>query len=134
MSNHSSVWLWGGHTDQKPQPRLARRFARERLHGQTLIQPMTDTDSTHVEPAWCKWKITCFNRSMYSLFATAFNQFFNRPNAAFDASGHSRRHADRAVDFAEVIIREIQGNGSLKVFKLFTECICEARQSAAMHT
>ena len=71
---------------------------------------------------------------MYCLFATAFNQFFNRPNAAFDACGLRWRHADGAIDFAEVVIREIQGNRSLKVFKLSAECVRQTGESAAMHT
>jgi hypothetical protein len=34
---------------------------------------------------------------------------------------------------AEIVISEIQGNRSFKVFKLFAESVREARQSAAMH-
>ena len=39
-------------------------------------------------------KMTCCNRSMCCLFATAFNQFFNRPLPALDACGLCRGHAD----------------------------------------
>ena len=41
--------------------------------------------------------------------------------AAFDASGHCRGHLQSLVRFAEVVIREIERNRSLKVFKLFAE-------------
>ena len=61
---------------------------------------------------------------MYScLFATAFNQFRNRPCAAFHASGLRWRHADCAMRFAEVIISEIEGNRSPKVFNLLAKCV-----------
>jgi len=47
---------------------------------------------------------------MYSLFATAFNQFRNRPRAILDASGLCWRHADGLVRLAEVIVGEVQCN------------------------
>jgi len=57
------------------------------------------------------------------LFATTFNKFRNGPMAALDASGHSWRHSQRAVRFAEVVIREIERNRSLKVFQFLAESI-----------
>src|SRR5258708_2373138 len=36
----------------------------------------TGTDSTCCESTLCKWKMTCFNRSMYWLFATAYQCVF----------------------------------------------------------
>src|SRR5208282_4248085 len=77
--------------------------------------------------------MTCCNRSMYSLLATVFNQFFDRPRATFDACGLRWSHADGAIGFAEVVIREIEGNRSLKVFKLLAESVRQAREPAAMH-
>jgi len=70
---------------------------------------------------------------MYSLFATGFDRFRNRPDARFHARSHCRGHAQRAMNFAEVVIREIQRNRSLKVFKLFAECLRQPGQPAAVH-
>ena len=60
-----------------------------------------------------------------------FDQFFNRPRAAFDACGLRWRHADGTIGFAEMIMREIERDRSLKVFKLFAERIGGAGQTAA---
>jgi len=35
--------------------------------------------------------------------------------------------------FAEVVIREIQRNRSLKVFKLFAESVCQTGEASAVH-
>jgi hypothetical protein len=53
--------------------------------------------------------------------------------ALFDASGHCRGHFQGPVCFHKVVIREVQGNRSFKVFKLFTECVRETGKPAAMH-
>ena len=53
--------------------------------------------------------------------------------AVFDASGHRWCHSDCLVRFHKVVIREIQSDRSLKVFKFFAECIRETGQAAAMH-
>jgi len=37
------------------------------------------------------------------------------------------------MQLAEVVIREIERDRSLKVFQLFTECACEARKASAVH-
>src|SRR5436309_330430 len=71
---------------------------------------------------------------MYWLFATTFNQFGNRPLALFNASLLRGSATNRAVHLAKVVIREIQRNRSLKVFQLLTECVCQPRESAAVHS
>ena len=68
---------------------------------------------------------------MYSLFATAFQKFRNRPLARFDARRHCRGASNRQVRFAEIIVREVQGNRSNKIFELFGKGVREARQPAA---
>jgi hypothetical protein len=60
---------------------------------------------------------------MYSLFATAFDKFRDRPFAGLDASGLRGSSAQPAVNLAEVVIREIHCDRSLKVFQLFAERI-----------
>jgi hypothetical protein len=40
-----------------------------------------------------------------------------------NASGHGRRRLDRYVSLAEIVIREIERDRSLKVFQLFAERI-----------
>ena len=52
----------------------------------------------------------------------------------FNASGHCWRHADCQMRFHEIVIREIQRDRSFKVFKLLAESVCQARQTAAVHT
>ena len=52
---------------------------------------------------------------MYSLLATTFNQFRNRPLAFLHASRHCGSAADRSVHLAQVVIREIEAYRSLKV-------------------
>jgi hypothetical protein len=51
----------------------------------------------------------------------------------FNASRHCWRHPQSLVSFAEIVIREIQRDRSLKVFKLFAECVRETSQTAAVH-
>ena len=51
----------------------------------------------------------------------------------FNAGGHRWRHADCQMRFHEVVIREIERNRSLKIFKLFAESVREACQAAAVH-
>ena len=70
---------------------------------------------------------------MYSLFATAFDQVLNCPMAAFDACGHCRRHSERTVSLAKVVIREIERNRSLEILKLFAESIREPGKPSAVH-
>ena len=62
-----------------------------------------------------------------------FNQIFNRPCAAFDASCLCWLHAQRLVCFAKVVISEIERDRSFKVFKLFAESVCKTREAAAVH-
>src|ERR1019366_6330149 len=93
----------------------------------------TSTEPTCLESDLCRWKITCFNRSMQFLFATAFNQFFHGPCTAFDACGLRWRHSDCDMPFAKVVISEIQRDSSLKIFELSAECVRQPRESAAVH-
>ncbi len=60
---------------------------------------------------------------MYSLFATAFDKFSNGPNALLNAGCPGGRATDRTVNFAEVVIREIQRNRSFKVYMFLAERI-----------
>jgi hypothetical protein len=53
--------------------------------------------------------------------------------AGGDASGHRGCHFQRTMRFHKVVIREIQGNRSLKVFNLFAESIGETGKAAAVH-
>jgi hypothetical protein len=39
-----------------------------------------------------------------------------RPEIILDAKGHCWRHSDAGVPLAEVVGREVQGDGSFKVF------------------
>ena len=70
---------------------------------------------------------------MYSLLATTLDKFRNAPLAFFHASGHCRGASDCAVHLAEVIVSEVQGNRSFKVFQFFAECVREARETATVH-
>jgi hypothetical protein len=42
-------------------------------------------------------------------------------------------HPDRAMRLAQVVISEIEGNRSLKIFKHFAESVCQACEAAAVH-
>jgi len=50
--------------------------------------------------------------------------------ALFNASGHGRSHSQCAMRFDEMVIREIQGDRSLKVFHFLAESVGEARPAA----
>jgi hypothetical protein len=67
--------------------------------------------------------MTICSRSMYSLFATAFDKLHDCPLTGLDASGLRGCSAQAAVNLAEVVIREIHCDRSLKVFQLFPERI-----------
>jgi len=69
---------------------------------------------------------------MYWLFATEFDQVRNRPRIHFDLCCHRWRHLDRAVDFAEIVIREIQTDCPI-IVRRFAECVYQARQAAAVY-
>src|SRR5690348_15673501 len=71
---------------------------------------------------------------MYSLLATAFDQFSNRPCARLNSRRLRWRHPERAMSLAEIVISKVQRNSSLKVFKLLTESVCEACKASAVHT
>lgn len=61
---------------------------------------------------------------MYScLFATAFDKLRNRPRALFDPGSLRARHANGSVRRDEVVLTEVEGNRSLKVFQLLAECV-----------
>ena len=70
---------------------------------------------------------------MYSLLATTGNQIRNGPLALLNARFHRGSATNRAVNLAEIVIREMEGNRSLKVFQLLAECVREASQPAAVH-
>jgi hypothetical protein len=62
-----------------------------------------------------------------------FNQFRDRPRAIFDASRLRGCHSDCAMRFAEVVIREIESDRSLKIFKLLLKAFVSPCQAAAGH-
>ena len=53
--------------------------------------------------------------------------------ALFNTSRHRRSHSQCAMSLDEIVIREIQGNRSLKVFKLFAESIGWSGEPSAVH-
>ena len=53
--------------------------------------------------------------------------------AVFNASGHCRSHSQCPMSLDEIVIREIQRDRSLKVFKLFAECVRQSCEPAAVH-
>jgi len=70
---------------------------------------------------------------MYSLLATAFKQFRNGHNAVFDANLHCGCCANRAVNFAEIVVRHLEGDCSFKILKLFAERILKPAHASAVH-
>jgi hypothetical protein len=63
-----------------------------------------------------------------------FIQFRNCPFVIFNASGTGRSGFDRDIPLAEVVIREVEGNRSLKVFQLSAEWVREPGKASAMHS
>ncbi len=56
----------------------------------------------------------------------------NTPRAALDASGHCWRTADGGMRFHEVVIGQMQPDGSLEVFQLLGERQREASKALAV--
>ena len=52
---------------------------------------------------------------------------------AFDACGHCRSHSQRTMRLAEIVIREVERDRSLKISKLLAESIGQPCESAAVH-
>jgi hypothetical protein len=65
---------------------------------------------------------------MYSLFATAFNQFRHSPDVILDAGGHRGRHADCAIDLEKIILAKVQRDGSLEIGQVLAECVGQPRK------
>lgn len=67
---------------------------------------------------------------MYSLFATKLDQVRDRPCACFNLRGHCWGHLNRTVNLAEVVIRKVEVDCSLKIFQLLAKFVCQAREAA----
>lgn len=71
---------------------------------------------------------------MYDLFATALNQFANRPLAGLNPRRSAWGHPDRQVRFAEAAINEIEGDRSLEIVQFLAESMPQPSQAAAVHS
>ena len=125
-TSHKHVWPSDVRSDQKPQHRHAKSFCREKLHAQARIRakPLRSC-ATAKRPLATAPDNPVYSPQRSTSSATV-QWLFSTPAAI---AGVMRI----ACGFHEVIIREIQRNRSLKVFKLFAESVRQASQSAAVH-
>ena len=69
----------------------------------------------------------------YNKGFTKSNQVGQTPNMIRDSRFHRGRHAKAGMYAAEIVIGEVQGDGSLQVLPFLAESVRKPSQSANLH-
>ena len=126
-TSRKRVWPSGVRSDRKPQRRHSKAFCLEKLHGPARIHAKPLRSCATAKRSLATAPDSLVYSPQRSTSSATVQWLFSMPAAI---AGVMRIALMR---FHEVVIREIQCDRSLKVFKLLAESVCEASQTAAVH-